>query len=215
MPDSCTIFVNSSTNSGTPPVRSQICSISASGTAPPSFAASSRRPAARVRRFSARLVWWATAGQGVWNSGRKVSKVKTRSCRPSARNCPRNSREDASTQCKSSTMNRTGRRPAVRAEPLAHGPKRLFPFAGPETSREAESGRPVEATGATRTAARRPAGPGRTHPGGGPAGRTGTVGGSSRPKPRNRSKKSAAGYRPVFWKCGEQRHSTTGESSSA
>src|SRR5262249_21769136 len=60
----------------------------------------------------ARLVWWATAGHGVVNSGRNVSTVRMESCRPSAMNCPRNSRVEASTQCRSSTMNRTGLRAA-------------------------------------------------------------------------------------------------------
>ena len=41
------------------------------------------------------------------------------------------------------------------------------------------------------------------------------AGASSRPKPRNRSKKSPTGYRPLFWCCGEQRHAMTGEPCAA
>ena len=44
--------------------------------------------------------------------GAEGEQGQDRSCRPSARNCPRNSRVDASTQCRSSTTNRTGLRAA-------------------------------------------------------------------------------------------------------
>ena len=86
------ILVNSSTSSGTPRVRSKICATRDSGRGLLARRSMSSVTCFRVSRLSARLVWCATAGQGVLNSGRKVRTVRMRSWSPSAINWERNSR---------------------------------------------------------------------------------------------------------------------------
>ena len=109
-------------------------------------------------------------------------------------------------------MNRIGRRAARRVQPLQQGPERLLPLPGrrQRERREAVRGRQRQQRRPQRHGLR----PGQVvllqvaeqavEPG-----LRRLVGGR---KPRARSKKSMAGYSPVFWKCGEQRHSMTGES---
>ena len=81
----------------------------------------------RVSRLRERLVCCATAGHGGLNSGRNVKTVRMRSCSLSARNCARNSRVDASTQCKSSTINSNGSRGTCLQE-LDQGGEDFFPL---------------------------------------------------------------------------------------
>ena len=151
-------------------------------------------------------------GPGRLNLGRQVSRVKTRSCRPSARNCPRNSSVDASTQCRSSTMNRAGRR-SESARSHSRKARKISSRSRIGESPSGGSRRPGAGKGATQRVGRRPAGPGRTCSGAGPTRRTGgrPLGTRSR-RPIDEVRNE---FKLLFRKCGEQRHSITGESWAA
>ena len=107
------------------------------------------------------------------NSGRKVTTVRIRSRRPSARNCWRNSSVDASAQCRSSTTNRTGRRSEYARSHSHEGAKRLLPFPNRRQAERRDSGVGGKRQQRSRTAARDRCAPGHSPGGGARDARTG------------------------------------------
>ena len=101
--------VTSSTNSGTPPVRSLTPSTTSRLSArraasSPTICATS----ARSRGLSEITLWWERRLQGGRNSGRAVARMSIGACAPrSARVCIRSS-EVGSAQCRSSNASATG-----------------------------------------------------------------------------------------------------------
>ena len=103
------LLVSSSTNKGTPSVRSVIWSITSAGSAlPPAICPTSAVRSCRSRRLSAIMLTCGWPIQGGWNSGRNVTisstgKLRTRSTVRSS-----SSREVGSIQCASSKTISTG-----------------------------------------------------------------------------------------------------------
>ena len=112
-PDSNTALVISSTNSGTPSLRTAISSSTASGSRFPSLIRSTMScTAARASRFKTRRVTTGWLAKAAPNVGRAVTTTST------ALPCTRSSASSSisrvvgSIQCASSTTHITGRRPA-------------------------------------------------------------------------------------------------------
>ncbi len=102
-------MVNSSTNKGTPSVRSTIWSTTSSGNALPAICSTKSVRSRRSSRLSISMLTCGWPAQGGWNSGRNVTISSTG--RLGARSTIRSStsREVGSIQCTSSKIMTTGR----------------------------------------------------------------------------------------------------------
>ncbi len=108
-PLSKTLLVNSSTNSGTPSVRSTIWATTSSGNAlPPAICSTRAVRSRRSRRLSASIVTCGWPVQGGWNSGRNVTISSTGRLRTRSTVRSSSSREVGSIQCASSKTMTTG-----------------------------------------------------------------------------------------------------------
>ena len=103
-----TLFVSSSTNSGTPSLRSAIWSTTASGSVLPETCTISAIRSRRSRRFNASIVTRGWPAQGGWNSGRNVMTSSIFRSRARSMIMSSNSRDVASIQCASSKIATTG-----------------------------------------------------------------------------------------------------------
>jgi hypothetical protein len=78
-------LVNSSTNSGTPSVRSTIWPTTSSGNAlPPAICSTKAVRSCRSSRLSVSMLTWGWPVQGIWNSGRNVTINSTGRMRTAA-----------------------------------------------------------------------------------------------------------------------------------
>ena len=115
-PLSKTVLVNSSTNSGTPSVRSTIWSTTSPGSALSEICATKMVRSRRSKRLSVSIVTCGRPVQGGWNSGRKVTSSRTGRVRRCSTVRSSSSREVGSIQCASSKTITTG---CWRARPLS------------------------------------------------------------------------------------------------
>ena len=107
-PPSATSRVNSSTNSGTPSVRSATWSATSFGMATAVWACIISATWPRVSRFSATCVCNACPFHGGSYSGRAVNNASTCTPPPRSTNWVNRASVDGSTQCRSSTTNNKG-----------------------------------------------------------------------------------------------------------